>query len=48
MRAAHIYDKVVPERGRAMELYQEAITHETDPKRIEEAKKRLTVLKGSR
>ncbi|HYV36000.1 MAG TPA: hypothetical protein VE988_09880 [Gemmataceae bacterium] len=48
LRAARIYDKLVPERGRAMELYQEAINHETDPKRIEEAKKRLTVLKGAR
>ena len=41
LRAARIYDKRIPERGRAMELYKEVTTHETDQKGIEEANKRL-------
>jgi tetratricopeptide (TPR) repeat protein len=48
MRAARLYDKHLLERGRAIELYREVITHEIDPKRLEEAKKRLADLNGSR
>jgi hypothetical protein len=48
LRAARIYDRHLPERGRAMELYREITTHETDPKRIQEATKRLKDLSGGR
>ena len=44
LRAARLYDKYLHERTRAMELYKEITTHETDPKRIAEAQKRLTDL----
>jgi len=48
LRAARIYDKNLPERAKAMELYQTVLTHETDPKRQDEAKKRLAVLSGNK
>jgi hypothetical protein len=48
LRAARIYDKYLPERGRAIELYREIITHETDAKRHAEANKRLKDLSGSK
>jgi hypothetical protein len=48
LRAAHLYDQRLHERPRAIELYKEVITHETDTKRIEEAKKRITELSGGR
>jgi TolA-binding protein len=44
LRAARLYDKHLQERTRAIELYREITTHETDPKRIAEAQKRLTEL----
>ncbi len=44
LRAARLYDKYLAERSRAIELYREITTHETDPKRIAEAQKRLTEL----
>jgi hypothetical protein len=37
LRAARLYDKVLLERGRAIEIYREVTTHETDPKRLAEA-----------
>jgi tetratricopeptide (TPR) repeat protein len=46
LRAARIYDKRLPERGKAIELYKEITTHETDPKRKTEAEARLKVLTG--
>jgi hypothetical protein len=46
LRAARIYDKQLQERGRAVELYREVTTHETDQKRIAEATKRLQELTG--
>jgi hypothetical protein len=46
LRAARIYDKHLPERARAIELYKEVTTHEHEPRRIEEAKKRLKDLSG--
>lgn len=46
LRAARIYDKQLQERGRAVELYREVTTHETDAKRIAEATKRLQELTG--
>jgi TolA-binding protein len=48
IRAARIYDRQLAERPRAMELYREVTTHEIDPKRIQEATKRLADLSGGR
>jgi TolA-binding protein len=48
LRAARLYDKYLQERTRAIELYREITTHETDPKRIAEAQKRLTDLSGKK
>jgi TolA-binding protein len=48
LRAAHLYDKYLQERTRAIELYREITTHETDPKRIAEAQKRLTDLSAKK
>jgi len=41
IRAARLYDKQLAERARALELYREVTTHETDPRRYQEALKRL-------
>jgi len=46
LRAARLYDKHLSERGRAMELYKEIKDRETDPKRVQEATKRLQQLGG--
>jgi TolA-binding protein len=48
LRAARVYDRNLNERGHAVDLYREVITHETDPKRIQEAQKRLTELSGTK
>ena len=48
LRAARIYDKQLTDRARAIELYREITTHETDAKRIDEANKRLKDLSGTR
>jgi hypothetical protein len=48
LRAARIYDKLLPERAKAIALYQEILTHETDAKRKAEATKRLKELSGSK
>ena len=48
LRAARLYDRNVLERGRAIELYKDVTSHETDPKRIEEAQKRLSELSGGK
>jgi TolA-binding protein len=48
IRAARIYDRQLQERGKAQDLYKEVTTHETDPKRLQEADKRLTELTGKR
>jgi tetratricopeptide (TPR) repeat protein len=48
LRAARLYDKQLQERGRAIEIYREITTHETDAKRLQEAQKRLTELGGAR
>jgi tetratricopeptide (TPR) repeat protein len=44
LRAARIYDKYLMDRNKAAELYREVTTHETDPKRVQEATKRLQEL----
>lgn len=48
LRAARIYDKNLLDRTRAIELYREITTHETDSKRIAEAEKRLMELSAKR
>ena len=48
IRAARLYDKQLAERARATELYREVTTHETDPKRIQEAQKRLGELSAKK
>lgn len=48
LRAARLYDKNLQERAKAIELYREITTHETDPKRLQEAQKRLSELSGGR
>ena len=48
LRAARIYDKQLTERGKAQELYRDITTHDTDPKRIQEAQKRLAELTGGK
>jgi hypothetical protein len=44
LRAARLYDRALNERNRAIEIYKEITNRETDPKRLEEAQKRLTEL----
>jgi TolA-binding protein len=48
LRAARIYDRQLMERGKAVELYRDVAAHETDPKRLQEAQKRLTELAAGR
>jgi TolA-binding protein len=48
MRAARIYEKYQSERSHAIEIYKEITTHEIDPKRVEEAQKKLTELSGKK
>lgn len=47
LRAARIYDKVLQDRGRAVQLYRDVTKHDTDQKRVEEATKRLRELSAS-
>ena len=44
MRAATIYDKLLNERSKAIELYRDQIAHDTDAERIKLAEKRLSEL----
>jgi TolA-binding protein len=44
IRAARLYDRYLNDRNRALQIYREITNRETDPKRIEEANKRLTEL----
>ena len=44
MRAARLYDRQLIDRKRARELYAEVMTHETDPRRIQEAERRMQEL----
>ena len=46
LRAARLYDKVLNEQSHAIQLYTEVTTHETDPKRLQEAQQRLAELNG--
>jgi TolA-binding protein len=44
MRAARLYERYLNERNRAIEIYKEITSHETDAARVEEAQRRLTEL----
>jgi TolA-binding protein len=48
LRAARLYDRQLMERSKAMELYREVAAHETDPKRLQEAQKRLAEMAAGR
>ena len=48
MRAAVIYDKQLNDRAKAIELYRQEISHDTDTDRIKQAERRLAELTGSR
>ncbi len=47
MRAARLFDYEVKDRAKAIELYRDITTHEIDPKRIQEATKRLAELSSA-
>lgn len=47
LRAARLYEKL-GERGKATDIYQDITTQEHDQKRIDEAQKKLTELKGKK
>jgi tetratricopeptide (TPR) repeat protein len=44
LRAARLYERYLNERGHALEIYRDMVTHETDPKRVEEAQRKVTEL----
>ena len=48
IRAARIYDKHLHNRAKAIEVYREVTTHETDTRRIQEAQKRISELSGTK
>ncbi len=48
LRAAHIYDRNLLNRDKAMQIYKEIQNYETDPARIEEAKRRMQELSGQK
>ena len=48
LRAARLYDRYAIDRNKARTLYQEVKTHDTDPRRIQEADRRLTELGNQR
>jgi hypothetical protein len=47
LRSAVLYDKQLNERSKAIELYREVVSHDTDGERIKVAEKRLAELTGS-
>src|SRR5436305_1881224 len=48
LRAARLYDRYAIDRNKARTLYQEVKTHDTDPRRIQEADRRLSELGNQR
>ncbi len=44
LRAARLYERNVNERSHALEIYRDIVTRETDPKRVEEAQRKVTEL----
>lgn len=48
LRAARIYDRHLQNRTKALEVYREVTTHETEPRRIQEAQKRIVELSATK
>jgi TolA-binding protein len=48
LRAARLYERNLNERARALEIYREIIAHETDPRAIEEATRKVAELSGGK
>jgi tetratricopeptide (TPR) repeat protein len=48
LRAARIYDRDLNDREKAVQMYRDVISHDTDAARIQEAERRLADLTGSR
>lgn len=48
LRAARLYDKQLLEKQKAIELYRAVTEHDSDQKRVDEAKRRLSELSGKR
>jgi TolA-binding protein len=48
LRAARLYERNLNERAKALEIYREITTHETDAARVEEAQRRITELGGKK
>ena len=48
LRAARLYERYLNERTKAIQIYTEITKHETDPKRIDEANRRLTELQAKK
>jgi tetratricopeptide (TPR) repeat protein len=44
LKAARLYDRTLHDRGKAVQLYREEINHTADPKRLDEARRRLQEL----
>jgi tetratricopeptide (TPR) repeat protein len=44
LRAARLYDRVLLDRSKAVQFYREEMNHTADPRRLDEARKRLTEL----
>jgi TolA-binding protein len=48
LRAARLYERYQSERGHALDIYKEIVKRETDPKRLEEANKKVTELSAKK
>ena len=48
LRAAHIYDRQLNNRAKALEMYRAITDYETDPRRLAEANKRIAELSGAK
>jgi TolA-binding protein len=48
IRAARLYDRTLNDRSRALQLYRDVTQYDANQKRVDEARKRLTELSGSR
>lgn len=48
IRSARLYERQLNNRGKAAAIYREIITHETNDRHIEEARRRLEELSGKR
>lgn len=47
LRAAELYDKVLQDRGRAIQLYREVVNRDGDQARVEKARRRLAQLSAT-